>query len=62
MDYHNRMIEERDTKIKELEGEIERLEKSLLEKSKQIRSKKTPEKVPNLQFDPDGSTGRGCCS
>lgn len=59
MDYHNEMIRERDTKIKELEGVIKRLEKSLLKKSKQMRSKEIPEEVPNLQFDPDGSTGRG---
>ena len=29
MDYHNKMIEERDTKIKELEAEIKRLQRAV---------------------------------
>jgi len=30
MDYHNKMLEEKDTKIKELEGEIEKLQRMLI--------------------------------
>jgi len=47
MDYHNRMIEERDTKIKELEGEIERLEGML--KQYEVREEEEAKRLAYLE-------------